>query len=105
MIDERLREMIAVIVIGDGVVGLTQPRRHTWLWRSGPRPYQEAMQAFIERPGMTQVVSLVQISLGLWLWPPASDTEFARTRTMKVARWTLPAIVAGHRARRSGRAD
>ena len=66
MIIERLREFVAIVIIGDGVVGLTQPQRHTRLWRNGPRAYQEAMQTFIERPGMIQAVSLVQIALGLW---------------------------------------
>ena len=64
---DRIREIGAIILIGDGVVALTQPRRHTRLWRSGPRPYQQAMQTFIERPGITRALSLAQIAFGLWL--------------------------------------
>lgn len=38
MAAKRLREIIAIILIGDGVVGLLDPKRHVGLWRRGPEP-------------------------------------------------------------------
>lgn len=69
----RLRELAALVAIGDGVVGALAPRRHTLLWLDGPRPYRAAMAPFVRRPGVTRLLSTVQIALGLWIasrqWP------------------------------------
>ena len=31
-------EMLAMLMIGDGALALTQPRRHMQLWNTGPEP-------------------------------------------------------------------
>lgn len=71
MVDHRLRariaESVAIVLIGDGVVGLLQPGRHSRLWRTGPRPYRAAMEAFLRSPGMTRSLSAVQAAFGVWL--------------------------------------
>lgn len=67
MLGRRLTEMVAILLIGDGVVALMAPRRLSRFWQVGPKPYQDFMETFIQRPGLTRGVSLGQVALGVWL--------------------------------------
>lgn len=66
MIRDRLLEMFALMLIGDGVVGLVQPERHSRLWLQGPQPYREAMRPFVRHPSLTRVIGAGEIAVGLW---------------------------------------
>jgi hypothetical protein len=39
----RIAELAAMVVIGDGVIALVAPRRHSLLWRFGPEGYRRLM--------------------------------------------------------------
>lgn len=67
MAAKRLREIIAIILIGDGVVGLLDPKRHVGLWRRGPEPYREAMVAFSKRPWITRTLSAAEAITGIMI--------------------------------------
>lgn len=60
-------EMLAILMIGDGVLALTQPRRHMQLWNTGPEPWRKLCSYFEQRPDLTRAVGLASIGLGLWL--------------------------------------
>lgn len=60
-------ELLAIVMIGDGVLALTQPRRHTQLWNAGPEPWRNLCSFFEKRPGLTMAVGGASIALGLWL--------------------------------------
>ncbi|MEW6638616.1 MAG: hypothetical protein AB1425_17580 [Actinomycetota bacterium] len=64
---KRFTELIAMLAIGDGVIALVAPRRHSLLWRFGPEGYRRAMEAFAERPALTRVLAAVEVAGGLWL--------------------------------------
>lgn len=66
MIQQRVTEIAALLLIGDGVVGMLQPRRHARLWRSGPKPYRSAMEPFVRHPGLTRVLGAAEAAAGLW---------------------------------------
>lgn len=63
----RIAEFLVIVLIGDGRVGLLQPRRHSRLWRSGPAPYRAAIDAFLRKPGITRLLSVGQAAVGVWL--------------------------------------
>ena len=67
MIGRRLTEVGAKLLIRNGVVALMAPRRLSRSWQIGAKPYQNVLEAFIQRPGLTRVVSLGQVALGVWL--------------------------------------
>ncbi len=73
MIARRLKEAAAIVLIGDGVIALVAPSRHSRLWQGGPLGYRRFMQAFIDNPNMTRLSAAGQIVSGLWLasrqWP------------------------------------
>lgn len=73
MMGDRVKELGAILMIGDGVVGALAPRRHTRLWLDGPRPYRNAMKPFVRNPELTRLLSVAQVALGVWWasrqWP------------------------------------
>ena len=66
MIRQRATEVAALLMVGDGVVGMLQPERHARLWQSGPRPYRAAMEPFARHPGLTRVIAAAEAGAGLW---------------------------------------
>lgn len=67
MLARRSKELAAIALIGDGVVGFVAPTRHSLLWRSGPRDYAEAMEWFAENPNLVRALAAAEVGLGLWL--------------------------------------
>jgi hypothetical protein len=74
MVAERVKELIGMLMIGDGVLGLIEPRRHIGLWRRGPAPWQMMMDPFIDRPGLTRCIGAAEAILGLWLASRQGDS-------------------------------
>ena len=67
MVEKQIKEMAAIVMIGDGVVALLTPERHCRLWKFGPRRYREVIAWFEERPHVTRLFSAAEIGLGVWL--------------------------------------
>ncbi|MFN3522157.1 MAG: hypothetical protein ACK4YQ_07900 [Phenylobacterium sp.] len=63
----RTFETLGMMMIGDGVLAMIEPRRHVALWRTGPPSWSRALRYFEERPALTAALGLVEVGLGLWL--------------------------------------
>ncbi len=63
----RIAEMAAIFMIGDGLLGLTQPERHTALWQDGALGAEHTVRPFVGRPGRRRLYAIVQIAAGLAL--------------------------------------
>lgn len=63
----RTAEMAAVFMIGDGLLGVLQPRRHVALWRSDVRAVDGLVKPFADRPGRRRAYGLLQIAAGVAL--------------------------------------
>ncbi|MFO7655143.1 MAG: hypothetical protein R6X25_15190 [Candidatus Krumholzibacteriia bacterium] len=64
---ERLKETVAIAMVGDGLLALVEPERHVRLWNSGPGLWRSAMDPFEKRPMVTRATAVAQVGLGLWL--------------------------------------
>jgi hypothetical protein len=67
LIAERAKECLAMMMIGDGVLALVEPRRHLSLWQSGPRWWRGMVEPFLGRPGLTRCLGAGEVVLGVWL--------------------------------------
>ena len=56
MLNSRMKELLAMLMIGDAVLTPLFPRRHCLLWKFGPQPYRDLMQEFAAQPGMTRLL-------------------------------------------------
>ena len=63
----RLKESIAMISIGDGVLALIAPQNHTMLWLLGPKKVRKLSAWFVENPLYIRLGGIVETGLGLWL--------------------------------------
>lgn len=64
---ERIAEMGAIFMIGDGLLGVLQPRRHVAVWRDRALGAEVLVQPFDGHPGRRRLYGLVQIGVGLAL--------------------------------------
>ncbi len=65
MILRRLVQLVALVMIGDGVVGSIKPRWHSLLWDLGPKPYRAAMRKFAADPEMARWIYAAEIVVGM----------------------------------------
>jgi len=63
----RAAEMAAIFMVGDGLMGLLQPRRHVDLWKDDALGTEKLVKPFVDRPGRRRLYAVVQIAAGLAL--------------------------------------
>jgi hypothetical protein len=67
MIQERVKECFAMMMIGDGVLGAIEPVRHARLWEDGPSWWRALVGPFARRPGLTRCIGVAEVAFGVWL--------------------------------------
>jgi hypothetical protein len=67
MLSKRLKEIVAIGLIGEGIVGFMRPQRYLGLWKFGPKPYQEFIEELIEHKDLTRLLCGVEVGSGGWL--------------------------------------
>ena len=92
-------ELIAISMIGDGMLALLQPQRHMRLWNAGPEQWRQLCAYFEERPVQTMAVGAGFVALGLWL--ASRQDQPARGADSDQDRDELPGGVAGTALSRS----
>jgi len=60
-------ELGGMMLVGDGVLALLQPRGHVALWSQGPWAWRRMIAPFRASPALTRAGGLLEIGLGLWL--------------------------------------
>ncbi|MEX5259753.1 hypothetical protein [Kocuria sp. CPCC 205263] len=61
----RIAESVALVTIGDGVIATLFPARHATRWMIGPDSLGRVMSVFMEHPGLTRAVGVVQLAAGI----------------------------------------
>ncbi|WP_235530490.1 hypothetical protein [Sphingomonas sp. Leaf62] len=59
--------MAATFMIGDGMLGLLQPRRHVELWQERAGGAELLVRPFVDRPNRRRAYAVLQIAAGLAL--------------------------------------
>ena len=63
----HILELVAIAMIGDGVLGVLFPKGHARLWKVGPQVWQDATEKFADNPDATRIGSLAEIIVGVVL--------------------------------------
>ena len=61
----RVAELMATFMIGDGLLGALQPRRHVALWEKDALGAEVTVAPFVDHLGRRRVYGAAQIGLGL----------------------------------------
>lgn len=81
MILRRILMLLALLMIGEGLVTLIHPRRYLLLWVFGPPPFQDFIETLRQKPELTRSIAVGELALGLWLAlgdTQDSSAEFSR---------------------------
>ncbi len=65
--NEKLINMGAMLLVGDGLLTAFRPRKETFLWKNGPKPYRAVMEAAAARPDLARIFGLLEFGVGIWL--------------------------------------
>ncbi|HVW76001.1 MAG TPA: hypothetical protein VHB45_00200 [Alloacidobacterium sp.] len=63
----RWKDFGAMLLIGDGMMGMVQPSRYAGEWQMGPSSWQGLMEFLKERPNLTRLIGAVEVAGGLML--------------------------------------
>ena len=67
MLTKRLLELAGLILIGDGLMGLLRPRRHSLLWHFGPELAKAVTEELAEHPQTARAIYAGELALGIVL--------------------------------------
>ena len=60
-------DVVAIALIGDGMVAALIPTRHSRRYEAGPRPWRGVMRYFARRPALTRLLAVFEVALGIRL--------------------------------------
>ncbi|HEY1303193.1 MAG TPA: hypothetical protein VGF24_06570 [Vicinamibacterales bacterium] len=66
-VTRRTAESAAMLIIGDGVLGVLRPAEHCLIWSAGPQWWREIVGWFAAHPKVTRGAAVVEVGAGLWL--------------------------------------
>lgn len=62
----QLKDLLALVVIGDGVSAAVLPRSRMRRWAVGPQWFKDLARTFHDRPMLTRALGLATAGVGLW---------------------------------------
>ena len=63
----RLLELVGLILIGDGLMGLLRPRRHSLLWHVGPQLAKAVTEELADHPQTARTIYAAELAVGIAL--------------------------------------
>jgi hypothetical protein len=67
LIFQRVLEFAGLILIGDGLMGLLRPRRHSLLWHLGPELAKAVTEELADHPGTARAIYAAELAAGVVL--------------------------------------
>jgi hypothetical protein len=61
----RLIELGALVLIGDGIMGLIKPRRHSMLWHFGPNLIKAVTEELAAHPNTARGIYATELAVGI----------------------------------------
>jgi hypothetical protein len=65
--NKRILELAGLILIGDGLMGLLRPRRHSLLWHCGPQLAKAVTEELADHPTTARSIYAAELALGIVL--------------------------------------
>jgi hypothetical protein len=65
--NSQLMELLAIGMIGEGIIGAIRPRRYMRLWRFEPKAYRNFIDALADHPQATRLMCAAEAGIGVWL--------------------------------------
>ncbi len=76
VISRRLLEGAGLFLIGDGLMGMMRPRRHSWLWHFGPQLGRAVTEELAANPNVARYIYAAEIAVGVALSCAQTDRPY-----------------------------
>ena len=63
----QVKEVLAILMVGDGVIGQAALHRHSLLWKFDPEFYRRIVTNSVKRSVLVRLMSEISVGAGLWL--------------------------------------
>jgi hypothetical protein len=63
----RLKETFAILTVGDGIIEVIFPTKHSLLWEVGPARVRRVAGLCAENPNLMRLLGAAQVAFGIWL--------------------------------------
>ena len=63
----RLKETFAILSVGDGIIEMIFPTKHSLLWEFGPARVRRVARFCAENPNLMRLLGTAQVAFGIWL--------------------------------------
>jgi hypothetical protein len=64
---KRIKDLIAMLLVGDGVLTLVGARQRALLWRFGPQRLRKSTDWQADHPLYVRLEGIASIGIGVWL--------------------------------------
>lgn len=75
LVVRRIVEAGALFLIGDGIMGLIRPRRHSRLWHFGPQLAIAVTEELADHPTIARAIYAAEAAIGIAIAAAASTPE------------------------------
>jgi hypothetical protein len=63
-----IQRWTGLVMVGDGLAGLIWPCEYLRKLEIGPKPINDVLEAFAERPALTRALCVVEVAIGAWIF-------------------------------------
>lgn len=67
LVTNRLKDVAAMLLVGDAVLAFAMPEKRVRLWHTGPDWWEKLVTPLRERPNLVRLLSVAEAGAGLWL--------------------------------------
>jgi hypothetical protein len=64
---KRILDLVGLLLVGDGLLTLADPKRHCLMWEIGPEPCRDFVDAFVQHPTVSRIGGAMEVIVGLLL--------------------------------------
>jgi hypothetical protein len=64
---DRLIDVAAAALVGDGVLGVLMPERRLRVWYRGPGWWERTLGSLLRHPAWTRALAAAEVGVGVWL--------------------------------------
>lgn len=62
-----IKEIVGMALIGEGVIGLVEPKKYSLFWKFKYEPIEKLKQKAADNPEMMRLIYAAEAGFGLWL--------------------------------------
>jgi len=78
---EYVQEILAMSLIGDGLLTALDTERHLRLWKAGPEPFTRLVDTLLRHPRLTRAIGAGAVLAGVW-WASRQKPDRPKSRAL-----------------------